>query len=455
MAAHRTRASDSPWLSSSSSGARQRGRSGRCTWPSVSQRGRRRARAGSWRWNLKKGLKLYAKKRRVWQLASYAFSSAVSKKGAPSAGKFSIPTFGPIKFPQPPLLRTEGERATHNFPSPFQLWNFFHSRLSTSFLICGGTGEGRPLQFSHPNGGKARIGTGRRPLEVFEQCAKNRNKSLSYRYFRVVFLPSLSLRLSLNNWKIQKVYFLLVFSRLLCWEDESFSTIAFPMNGPPIWTGHKKRRLGISPSPKGIFLSIVKKVCSLTQPFFQSEKHPNIKNSKLKIVFCSIWNLGTCNRGSLPTQPTLDAAFCSAPQVGTVVNLNKERLGGMAGWICGRETGALMSKVFSPFFSFRGKIALGFGRFSSGVIHSPKTTGALRCFLCYFAAVARAKRTFLMPCVNDFSMLRSPTGTFALIKHHYFNVCRTHASMSSSSLSLLGGILTASPLVMTLMSHLR
>ncbi len=123
------------------------------------------------------------------------------------------------------------------------------------------------------------------------------------------------------------------------------------MNGPPIWTGHKKRRLGISSSPKGIFLSIVKKVCSLTQPFFQSEKLPNIKISKLKIVFCSIWNLGTCNRGSLPTQPTLDAAFCSAPQVGTVVNLNKERLGGVAGWICGLETGALMSKVFLHFFS--------------------------------------------------------------------------------------------------------
>ena len=39
--------------------------------------------------------------------------------------------------------------------------------------------------------------------------------------------------------------------------------------------------------------------------------------------------------------------------------------------------------------------------------------------------------------------LVTPTGT------------RRFASMSSSSRSLLGGILTASPLVMTLMSHLR
>ena len=187
LAAHRTRASDSPWLSSSSSGARRRGRSGRCTWPSVSPRGRRRARAGSWRWNLKKGLKLYAKKRRVCQLATYAFSSAVSKKGAPSAGKFSISTFGPIKFP-PPFA--DGGRATHNFPSLFQLWNFFHSALVSplpSWYAGARAKEDRPLQFSHPNGGKARIGTGRRPLEVFEQCAKNWNKFLSYRYFCLPF----------------------------------------------------------------------------------------------------------------------------------------------------------------------------------------------------------------------------------------------------------------------------
>ncbi len=120
--------------------------------------------------------------------------------------------------------------------------------------------------------------------------------------------------------------------------------------------------------------------------------------------------------------------------------------------------GCLNVESFSPFFFLlaEGKLLLGLVVFHPALSTRPRQRAHCVAF-CVILLQWRGRnvRTFLTQCVNDFSMLRSPTVTFALIKPHYFNIFRTHASMSSSSLSLLGGILTASPLVMTLMSHLR